>query len=431
MAMIEAFPGIRYDLGRVGVLSEVIAPPYDVIDGVLQQKLYDRHPYNIVQLELTKPEAGEPEGNKYQRAGSLWKQWQLDQIVRSEGQPAIYVLHQKYEVNGTPYTRKGVFARIRLERFGEGKVFPHEQTLSGPKEDRFRLMEATHVNFSPIFGLYPDPQCVIQNRLDAHIARTLPIEAHDHLGVVSQLWPLQDQTVIRDVAGLFHDKPVFIADGHHRYETAIRYRDELARKQGGISHDHPANFVLMALVGMSDPGLLILPTHRLVSGLSGLNSDQVRKLLEPHFSVEVVGQGNEAAQQTWELIEEDGSQDVIGFGTLVDQTWLLARFNADTLMQQLAPEHSEAWRNLAVSRLQVIVLDKLLTEVGKPICRYVHLMQEVLEDQKQRGSDLACLVPPATMDHVTDIAGTLEKMPPKSTYFYPKLLTGLVFHNLK
>lgn len=431
MAMIEAFPGIRYDLGRVGVLSEVIAPPYDVIDGVLQQKLYDQHPHNIIRLELTKSEAGEPEGNKYQRAGALWKQWQLEQIVRPEGQPALYVLHQIYEVNGQAYTRKGVFARIRLERFGEGKVYPHEQTLSGPKEDRYRLMEATHVNFSPIFGLYPDPQCSIQNRLDAAVARVLPVEAKDHLGVVSKVWPVQDQTLVRDVAGLFHDKPVFIADGHHRYETAIRYRDELIKKHGSISHDHPANYVLMALVGMSDPGLLILPTHRLVSGLAGLTSEQLKKILEPHFQIEVVGQGDAAAMKTWEMIEEDGSQDLIGFGTLADKIWLLARFQAESLMKQLAPEHSDAWQNLGVSRLQVIVLDKLLKEAGKPTCRYVHLMSEVLEDQKQRTSDLACLVPSATMDHVTDIAGTLEKMPPKSTYFYPKLLTGLVFHSLK
>lgn len=431
MAIIEAFPGIRYDLGRVGKLSDVIAPPYDVIDGVLQQKLYDQHPYNIIRLELNKAEAGDTDGEKYQRAGRLWKQWQLDDIVRSEGQSAIYVLHQKYEVNGEPYTRKGVFARVRLERFGEGRIFPHEQTLSGPKEDRFRLMEATHVNFSPIFGLYSDEERAIQQRLDAHIDRILPMEAHDHLGVTSRIWPVQDQTIIRDVAGQFHDKPVFIADGHHRYETALRYRDELSRKQGGLSNDHPANFVLMALVGMSDPGLLILPTHRLVQGLSGVTSQQVVAKLEPHFQVELIGKGETAARQTWERIEEDGSQDLLGFGTLADNTWLLARFQAVSLMQQLAPKQSDAWRSLAVSRLHVVVLDKLLADLGKPVCKYVHLLKEVSEDQKLHGSDLACLVPPATMQHVTDIASTLEKMPPKSTYFYPKLLTGLVFHSLK
>jgi uncharacterized protein (DUF1015 family) len=432
MAMIEPFPGIRYDLGRVGNLSDVIAPPYDVIDGSLQQKLYDQHPNNIIRLELTKAEAGDGEFDKYARAGKLWKQWQLDNIVRPEGQPAVYVLHQTYEVDGESYTRKGVFTRVRLERFGEGKVYPHEQTLSGPKEDRFRLMEATHVNFSPVFGLYPDPQRAIQQKLDNYTERTLPIEARDHLNVTSKVWAVQDQTIIRDIIGLFHDKPIFIADGHHRYETAIRYRDELAKKQGGsLTSDHPANFVLMALVGMSDPGLLILPTHRLVQGFTGITADQLRKKLEPHFEVAIIGTGEAAARETWNQIENDGSQDVLGFGTLADQAWLLARFNAESLMNQLAAQHSEAWRSLAVSRLHVVVLDKLLTDLGKASCRYVHLMKEVNDDFKQRGSDLACLVPPAIMQHVTDIAGALEKMPPKSTYFYPKLLTGLVFHSLK
>lgn len=431
MAMIAPFPGLRYDLGRVGTLSEVIAPPYDVIDGVLQQKLYDQHQYNIIRLELTKAEAGDTDGDKYTRAGMYWKQWQLENIVRPEGQPAVYVLHQDYEVDGESYTRKGVFVRVRLERFGEGKVYPHEQTLSGPKEDRFRLMQAVHANLSPVFGLYPDPDRTIQNKLDLQINRTLPTEAKDHLNVVSKIWPIQDALVIREITGLFHDKPIFIADGHHRYETAIRYRDELIKREGPLPDDHPANFVLMALVGMSDPGLLILPTHRLVQGWPGLTAAQVQEKLGDYFDVDIVGKGDAAAKETWQHIESDGSQDLLGFGTRADQTWLLARFKAQRLMDELASQHSEAWRSLAVSRLQVVVLDKLLAGLDTPALRYVHLMKEVLDDQKQGGADLACLVPPATMHHVTDIAGALEKMPPKSTYFYPKLLTGLVFHSLK
>ena len=431
MAMIEPFPGLRYDLGRVGSLSEVIAPPYDVIDGALQQKLYDQHPYNIIRLELNKAEPGDAEGDKYVRAGTLWKQWQLDRVLRSEGAPAVYVLNQTYEVDGQTYTRQGVFARIRLERFGEGKVYPHEQTLSGPKEDRFRLMQATHANLSPVFGLYPDPECAIQNLLNKHIHRTLPVEARDHLGVVSQVWNVQDASVISQIKALFHDKPVFIADGHHRYETAIRYRDELIKKEGELPYDHAANFVLMALVGMSDPGLLILPTHRLVSGFTGLNATQLKAKLEPHFEVEIVGQGDKAGKETWERIEMDGSQDVLGFGTLADGVWLFARLVNTNMMDTLAAQQSPAWRSLAVSRLHVLVLDKLLTDLGKPACKYVHLMKEVFDDQKQKQGDVACLVPPATMQHVTDIAGSLENMPPKSTYFYPKLLTGMVFHSLK
>lgn len=430
MAMIEPFRGIRYNLGHVGTLSNVVAPPYDVIDSSLQNTLYDKHQHNIIRIELNRTEQSDTENDKYLRAGKLWKHWQLENVLLTEGQPVIYALHQHYTVEGVPYVRKGFFARVQLERFGEGKIYPHEQTLSGPKEDRYRLMQATHANLSPVFGLYPDPEQKVQNRIDRVVERTLPMEATDHLGITSQFWPVQDALAIRDIAGWMHDKPIFIADGHHRYETAIRYRDELIKKQGPLPAEHPANFILMALVGMSDPGLLILPTHRLVQGFQSLRSGQLKSLLEPHFTVDIIGQGEAAAQETWERMQMDDSQNVLGFGTQADHTWLLAHFQADELMAQLTPKQSDAWRSLAVSRLHEVVLNHLLKDQGKPVCQYVHLLSEVQQAQRAGSLDLACLVPPATMQHVTDIAGQLEKMPPKSTYFYPKLLTGLVFHSL-
>lgn len=431
MAIIEPFSGIRYDLGRVGALCDVVAPPYDVVDETLQQRLYDRHPYNIIRLELTKPEPGSAEDTKYALAGRLWKNWQLDQIVRSEGQPALYALHQEYEWSGKLQTRKGIIARMRLEPYDDGNIFPHEQTFPAPKEDRFRLMEVTHANFSPVFGLYPDDHQKVQNRIDTAIARTLPIEARDHLGVTSKVWPVFDQTTIRDVCEMLHTRPVFIADGHHRYETAIQYRDSLAKKQGGLPADHPANYVLMALIGLSDPGLLILPTHRLVQGLSGLTEPILRQRLEHYFDVETIGQGDSAAQEAWENIYADDTQDVLGFGTQVDGMWMIARIKSDFKMDRLAPEHSISWQSLAVSRLHVLVIDKLLTGLGKPECQYVHLLPEVLEQMRLRRCDLACLVPPVTTQQVAAVAGAGELMLPKSTYFYPKLLTGLVFHSLK
>lgn len=431
MAIIEAFPGIRYDLGRVGTLSDVIAPPYDVIDDALQAKLLSQHPNNVIRLELPTSEAGDTEGQKYQRAGMTWKHWLLDGIVRSEGGQAVYVLHQSFEIDGAGYSRQGVIARVRLERVGAGNIYDHEATLSGPKEDRLRLMDATHANFSPVFGLYSDPSREVQQRLNAHIQRVLPIEATDHLGVTSRVWTVMDQAVIRDVAGLLHDKPVFIADGHHRYETAIRYRDDLEKKQGLLPHDHPANYVMMALIGMSDPGLLILPTHRLVSGHSNLTSAELIRLLEPYFEIMLMGSGSDASRQAWELIQDDGSQDVMGFGTPADDSWILARFTAHALMSKLSPGYSPVWQQLAVSRLHVLVLDHLLGQSEKLSCRYVHLLKEVVEAAQRKECDLACLLPAVEINDMTEIAGNLEKMPPKSTYFYPKLLTGLVFHSLK
>jgi uncharacterized protein (DUF1015 family) len=289
------------------------------------------------------------------------------------------------------------------------------------------------MNLSPVFGLYPDSSNAVIERLDAAVGRSLPLQATDHLGVISKLWPVTDQATVSAVSGMLGPKPVFIADGHHRYETGLKYLEE--RRTAGEVRDAEAapNFILMMLVGMSDPGLLILPTHRLVSGFPGLTADRLAALLGEHFAVEKVGAGEKGARDTWELIEADGGEEVLGFGTVADGVWQMARLKRPEVMAELAPAHSPAWRGLAVSILHVLALDHLLTPglKGTPSLKYVHLLREVTESMAARSCDLAVLVQPATMGHVEEIAGNLEKMPPKSTYFYPKLLSGLVFNSLK
>ncbi len=433
MADVQPFRGFRYDLARVGQLSDVIAPPYDVIDATLQQALYDRSPYNVVRLILNKETPGDSaHDNRYTRAAQALRDWLRDGILAQDSARCIYAYHQEFEVEGKRYTRKGFMARVRLEKFGAGRIFPHEETMSGPKADRLKLFHATNINLSQVFSMYPDENGDVQAKLDAAIGRSLPIQATDHLGVVNKLWPIADQHVHSAVASLFGSKPIFIADGHHRYETALRYLDE--RKQAGevTSDDAPANFVLMHLVSMQDPGLIILPTHRLVSGLSNLSAVELKTVLSNHFELETVGTGETAARSAWEWIEADGSQALLGFGTTADGVWQIGRFRSAPLMAELASEHSESWRGLAVAVLQRVILEKLLPEAKwTPTCKYVHLLKEATDAVAAKQCQLAVLVPPATMTHVEDIAGNLEKMPPKSTYFYPKVLSGLVFHSLK
>jgi uncharacterized protein (DUF1015 family) len=430
MADIRAFRGHRYDLGRVGALSEVVAPPYDVIDPALQQVLYDRSPYNVIRLELNREEPGDTDAsNRYTRAAGFLRQWQRDDVLVQDSARSVYVVHQEYEVEGVRHVRRGFLARVRLEPFGTGRIYPHEETMSGPKADRLSLLTAAGMNLSPVFGLYPDPAAEVQELLDAVVRRALPVEAVDHLGVVSRIWPVTDQQVVSAVTGLMGPKPVFIADGHHRYETGLRYLED-RRAAGEVPNDEaPANFILMVLVGMSDPGLLILPTHRLVSGLPSLTAEQVGELLAPHFDVQPAA----SAREAWGLIEAEGSQRVLGFGTVADGAWQIARLRDPAVMDALAPDHSPDWRGLAVSVLHVLVLNKLVAErlgsAGQ--CRYVHLTGEVEQAMAAREGQLAVLVPPATMGDVEAIAGRREKMPPKSTYFYPKLLSGLVFNSVK
>jgi uncharacterized protein (DUF1015 family) len=432
MAEVHPFRGVRYNLARVGALADVVAPPYDVIDAALQDRLYEVSPYNVIRLEYNREEPGDAPGqDRYARASTFLRDWLRTEVLQAEDHPVLYLYEQTYEVEGQSHTRRGFLGRVRLEPFGSGRIYPHEQTLSGPKADRLALYEATGYNLSPIFGLYPDPDQRVIEAVEAARKDRTPLEAVDHLGVVNRLWPITDQVAHTLVQGLMADRPVFIADGHHRYETGLRYRDELAQRGELAGPDDPANFCLMMLVGMSDPGLLILPTHRLVSGFPGLTSDRLAELLTPEFDVAFEGEGPEGARKAWNEIELWGDQDMLGFGTVADNHWLTARLRSDATMDRLASDHGVEWRSLGVSLLHVLVLDHLMKEVGSASCRYVHLLSEVLEAVDHKRCDLACLVPPAGMDHVEAIASNLEKMPPKSTYFYPKLLTGLVLNPLR
>jgi uncharacterized protein (DUF1015 family) len=270
----------------------------------------------------------------------------------------------------------------------------------------------------------------VSRQLDPFTLKGPPLVAKDHLGVTNRLWVVTDSHTLSVVTGLMGPRPVFIADGHHRYETGLKYLEE-QKAAGEVRDDEaPANFCLMLLVGMSDPGLVILPTHRLAGGLPAVDTAQVEDAIGGHF--DVVGRFPDAAV-CWEHVETDGSQDLFGFGTVADGKWFAAKFRDPAVMARLAPDHSPDWQGLGVSILHTLVLDRLVKEKlgGTPTLKFVHLVREVTDAVAAGGCQLAVLVPPATMGHVERIAGNREKMPPKSTYFYPKTLTGMVFNSLK
>jgi uncharacterized protein (DUF1015 family) len=432
MPDVSPFRAVRYDVARVGELSHLVAPPYDVVDATLQDRFYEASPYNVIRLELNRDEPGDTSASgRYTRAARFLKDWLRQGVLREDEHPALYVYHQTFVVEGKTHTRKGFFARVRLEPFGQGKIYPHEQTLSGPKADRLALYHATGFNLSPIFGLYPDVDLEVQRAVESGLRDRTPLVATDHLGVLNRLWVVTDQETHTIVTGLLAARPVFIADGHHRYETGLKYRDEQIASGQFIGHDDPCNFCLMMLVAMNDPGLLILPTHRLVSGFPGLTSATLAERLQPEFELRSTGAGESGARAAWAAIEESGDQETLGFGTVADGQWLLARLRSDACMDRLASNQSADWRSLGVSVLHVLVLKELLGELGQPSCRYVHSMNEVVADVASDGCDLACLVPPARMNDVESIASNLETMPPKSTYFYPKLLTGLALNPIR
>ncbi|QDU79014.1 hypothetical protein Pla110_07180 [Polystyrenella longa] len=434
MVKISPLCGWRYELGQVGDLSDVTAPPYDVINTQGQTELYEKHPCNVVRLILNREEVGDSSvEDRYVRAAQFLKNWQREGVLVQDQENCFYVYHQEFDWEGTHYIRKGFLGRCGLEEFGEGAVFPHEQTLPGPKKDRLALTQHCRTNLSPIFGLFPDREETAQQILEDAVQGAPPFVATDEQGVIHRFWPVSDHAAISAVQQLLHEKPIFIADGHHRYETALNYREWLKQEGKLNSENHPANNVLMMFVGMSDPGLAILPTHRLVSGLPGLTQPELISLLEKNFRLTPQGVGEEGARETWESMEMSGEQGVLGFGTAADGQWLLAELTDGSPMEELAAEQSPAWRELGVSLLHKLVLGHLLavkTEGEEASWKYVHLMSEVNEALSGKSCDLAVLVPPAGIDHVREIASNREKMPPKSTFFYPKLLSGLVFNPL-
>ena len=438
MPEIHAFRALRYDLGHVGSLSDVIAPPYDVINASLQDQLYKKHPANVIRLILNRDEPGDDDAhNRYTRAARFLKNWCSEGLLQLDPNPALYVYHQIFDYAGQHLTRRGFMARIRLERFGEGKIYPHEETHASAKADRFKLTVACRANLSQIFGLYPDEDNAAQEILERAIVGKTPLEAVDHLGVIHRMWTVDDLKVIGEVASVLGPRPMFIADGHHRYETACNYRDHLAASQT-LPSNHPANFVLGMCVSMSDPGMVVLPTHRLFRGLPELTAAQLIERLGDCFQTSLAGQGPESAGSVWEQIEVEEEQGVLGFYTAADQQWVLARITpaGRARMAEVATDHGSAWQQLGVSILHRLVIETLLEAKQLPKAEYVHLVEELVEflqrgDEPGKPFPLATLVMPATVQHVRKISENQERMPAKSTYFYPKLLSGLVINPLE
>lgn len=434
MPNIQPFEGLRYNLAQIGSLSDVVAPPYDVIDPALQDALYEKHPNNVVRLILNKMlPTDDEQNNRYARSARELKNWKEEGVLQKDSKPAIYVYHEIFTVGDKEYTRKGFMCGCEAVPFGEGMVFPHEITMSGPKLDRLMLTTACKTNFSQIFGLYPDEKNEVQNLLEEATLNLTPLEATDHLGVIHRMWVVDDQEVVAKVVEMMGPKPIFIADGHHRYETACNYRKQV-REQGLLTTDHPANHVLMVCVAMEDPGLIVLPTHRLFRNVKEFSQEDLFALLGDSFAITTVGEGPTAAAKAWTLIEMQDDQGTMALYTGKDRKWSLIRQTeaGRAKMNEVAAERQPEWRALGVAILHRLVIDKLLGLEGHDKPKYVHEVAEVVENLENKADEfpLAALVSPATVAQIQELSLVRERMPAKSTYFYPKLITGFVFKPL-
>jgi uncharacterized protein (DUF1015 family) len=418
MAEVKPLRALHYDLGRAGALDRLTAPPYDVIDAAKRAELASRSPYNVVEVDL-------PEGsNRYERAARLLDEWKAEGILVQDADPALWALTQTYSApDGSVRTRHGFFCRVRITDYGPGLVRPHERTHPAAKEDRLRLMRATKANLSAIFALYPDPDAAACSALEPATQAAPWGEVTDEDGTTHRLWRVEDAEAIEQVEQALSHAELLIADGHHRYETARTYADEVG---GEGAH----RYVLMCLVSMSDPGLTIMPTHRLIRGLDGSRRERLRQALERQFRVSPVGVEGLAPDGA-----RDGGLPVYGYFDRESGEALRLELASPAIADSVLAGHSEAYRRLDTAVLEKLVLEQALGMSDDDISHerglgYARDLDETLRLMRSGEYDAAFLLRPTPVEQVRAVAEAGETMPPKSTYFFPKLLSGLLFNPL-
>ncbi len=430
MADVSPFRGIRY-AGHLA-LDDLVSPPYDVISAAQAAGLRARSPYNATHVDLPVTPGEAPEDAAYERSAALFRAWQADGVLQRDEEPALYLVEQTYVgPDGRQRTRRGFVARLRLAALDEGVVRPHERTHTGPKVDRLRLYRHAHADLSQIFLLFPDEDGVVARELAAAAApESAARQARDADGNVHRLTRLGGGPAER-IAAALAGRPVYIADGHHRYETALAYRDE--RRAAG---DTSADTLMVYLCSLEDPGLMVFPTHRLVKGFVPPPVTEAVELLRPHF--ELVGEplgGIDASAAAFEALpRQDEPSLVFGLYFVREQTGLLIRTRHDAATDSLlAAGHSPETAALSVNVLHDLVLTDALgmdPAAEEQQVEYVKNVPDAVAALAGGGYELGAFLNATGVDQVRAVADAGETMPQKSTYFYPKLLTGLVFDAL-
>jgi uncharacterized protein (DUF1015 family) len=417
MADVQPLRALHYDQSVAGPLQDLVAPPYDVIDPAQREALAARSPYNVVRVDL--PTGDDP----YAAAAATLEDWRASGAVVRDEQQAIWALTQDYTgPDGASRTRHGLFARVRVDEYGPGRIRPHERTHPGPKEDRLNLTRATRANMSPIFSLYSDPARSAWGALEPHLAAPPWGEATDEDGTVNRLWRIDDPATIAQVTAALADVELLIADGHHRYETARVYADEI-----GGEGEH--RYVLMNLVSMQDEGLTIFPTHRLVRDTTPQTQEALATALRKNFDISELGSLDELPPPS-------------GNGTLtlgyVDSHFkrpFRLTLKDQSIADRVLPDMPEPYRRLDTAILEALLLKGPLGLTDDDIDHQHGLTYSRTDDEARRmvlegEADLAFFLRPSPVGQVQEIAATGINMPPKSTYFFPKVPTGLLFNPL-
>ena len=425
---ILPFRGLRYNPQKISRIGQVIAPPYDVIKDEQRVALERQHANNVVRLILSQPYKTDTEtDNQYTRSAATLENWISERVLIRDASPNYYVYDQSFMTpDGHAHTRRALIGVGKLEPFTAGKVFPHEKTLAAPKADRLNLMRACHANLSPVFLLYPDSEGEIENLMLRFTSTNQSlIEVPEVFGSTHRLWRLDDASVIRAIQVGFEDKSLVIADGHHRYETALAFRDEIRAQAAEWSGEEGYNYMMMNLVRMESPGLVVLAIHRLLNGLSADRIARVVNQLPESFNVtKYKNQG--------ELLEN--------LHALAGKCSAFGMYTCDKYYRLLVPRINEKTDQSISERLDVTLLHDRLIKKSFGIdttipnhqkqVGYTVNTDEAIRFVKDGNGRVALLMNPTPASQVNEVATNNETMPQKSTYFYPKMATGFVFNLL-
>jgi len=421
MTQIKAFSATIYNQEKVKNIEKVFCPPYDIISEADQKVYYQLHPQNFIRLILNQPTPQDnPSDNRYTRAKKTFAEWQAEQVLIKDKQACLYFYLQEYSFRGEKKKRMGFVALMRLEEEAEKKVFPHEKTHLGPKEDRLELLQSVQANLSPVFVLFSDKEKNISRVTSERLTQEKPfIDITDKEKINHKVWRICDEKAVNKIVTDMRDKSIFIADGHHRYEVALEFRRQMIAQKGSSTGKEDFNYVLTYFTNLDSKELMILPTHRVIK-----NINQDLSFLEQYFRIEKVKNKNDLLV----LLTKAGMNEH-AFGFYQKNNMRLLRLKSDTLIDKIIKEGSSDYRRLDVSILKSFILERL-NLVSEDLF-FTNSIEEAMEMVDEGKAEAAFLLNPIKVSQLRDIAMAGERMPPKTTYFYPKVLSGLLVNKLE
>jgi len=440
MAEVVPFRGVRYNSEIIRDMADVVTPPYDVISSEEQEAFHQRHPNNVIRLILGKARPGDDErDNVHTRAGRYFETWMSDRRLIQDREAAFYLTSVSFSWAAERYQRFAIIASVRLEPFEKGIILPHERTFSKVKSERLQLMKCCHANFSPIFSLFSDGNEVLGPVYDVARNTDPQVDLVDINGHRHRLWAIREPQLIDLLSSYFEARTIYIADGHHRYETALNYRDWVRENDPDFSDDHPANFIMMSLSSMEDAGMIVLPAHRLLKSVLPAEIDRLVARAPDYFDIVPIDmqQGLETALKAFDrALEANAHANAVGLYSRERSLLQIMILKSGVMAQHFGDQIPAALRDLDVTVLTHLIMMELMgfdqarlddaTKIG-----YRTTASDAVAAVAEGTADLAFILNPTRIEQVQRVAENGLIMPRKSTYFYPKVVSGLIFHLLK